>query len=216
MLYGGLFDSLDPSSEESLAQLESVMIKFMADGDLIGFLAVAGALVTCPLCYFLGGMRKGFTGARYLALRRPPAGSTVIWLGGFGAMVTLSAVLLPVTDDNAPGFMVDAVNSTTAPLVLILGLVVGAPFLEEFVFRGLLFRGWRGSALGLHGTVMVTSFLWTALHIGQYGLGVLFLLFGMGLLFGYARHWTGSLWVPIAMHALNNGIATAEIYRFAG
>ncbi|NNJ86844.1 MAG: CPBP family intramembrane metalloprotease [Akkermansiaceae bacterium] len=48
------------------------------------------------------------------------------------------------------------------------------------------------------------------MHV-QYDIVVLSWLFILGLLIGYARHRTGSIWVPIAMHAFNNAMASLEI-----
>ena len=38
----------------------------------------------------------------------------------------------------------------------------------------------------------------------------------MGAMFGYVLAWTGSLWVPIVMHFVNNGVAVVSYQISAG
>ena len=49
--------------------------------------------------------------------------------------------------------------------------------------------------------------LFTLLHAGQYPGILLGMLFAFSLLLGLARERSGSLYVPVALHALNNLIA---------
>ena len=92
-------------------------------------------------------------------------------------------------------------------LGLLLVFVIAAPVLEEAVFRGYLFKAWRSSFLGLWGTLLLTSALFTLLHAGQYPGILLGMLFVFSMLLGLARERSGSLYVPVALHALNNLIA---------
>ena len=54
--------------------------------------------------------------------------------------------------------------------------------------------------------LIVTSALWAVMHV-QYEIEIIGFIFIFGILLGLAREWTGNLWVPVAMHALNNGIS---------
>jgi membrane protease YdiL (CAAX protease family) len=75
---------------------------------------------------------------------------------------------------------------------------------EELIFRGILvklFREWTGN---VHLAVLIPAFLFSALHLQFYG------FFGrlvLGIVLGYLFVWSGSLWVPIAVHFLNNAMA---------
>lgn len=82
--------------------------------------------------------------------------------------------------------------------LMLLVLLVLAPFAEELVFRGILLQRWA-MKWGLRWGVIASSMLFGLLHINN---PVGLTLFGlvMGLL--YVR--THSLWVPIACHGLNN------------
>lgn len=84
-----------------------------------------------------------------------------------------------------------------------LTFVVGAPVLEEMVFRGVLFRGWAASRIGPAGAVVLTSALFTGIH-AQYTAPELAMIFCDGLVLGLLRHRSGSLLLPMALHALVN------------
>ena len=72
---------------------------------------------------------------------------------------------------------------------------------EELLFRGVLirlFKKWFGN---VHIAVIVSSLLFSALHMQFYG----FLpRFALGLILAYTFVWTASLWIPIILHFLNN------------
>ncbi|NNC87484.1 MAG: CPBP family intramembrane metalloprotease [Akkermansiaceae bacterium] len=187
------------------------------DGDFLGLATVLTAAVICPLCLLLGKIKRGFTGTGYLALGSPRLRPVLAWsvvVLVVGLLFNLAAPAMGV--DETPEFMLDIVRSTDWPVFLLVGVVAGAPLLEEFIFRGLLFRGWRVSALGVWGTIIVTSLLWTLMHAAQYEFAILAHIFLLGILLGYARERTGNLWIPIAMHAANNAFASIESMRLAG
>ena len=93
------------------------------------------------------------------------------------------------------------------PILLgFISVVVVAPLIEEFLFRGFLYSQLRRSFLRDWGAVAVSSLVWTAIHF-QYEVGILFFLFLFGLFLGYFRIKYNSLLIPVALHALNNLIA---------
>ena len=94
--------------------------------------------------------------------------------------------------------------------LLWLSMVVVAPVTEELFFRGFLHRGWAPSWLGVSGTIVVTSALWSVLHQQYNALGILF-IFVMGLIFGWLRQRSGSTTLPIVLHTLNNLLATSLV-----
>ena len=79
------------------------------------------------------------------------------------------------------------------------------------MFRGFLLEGFRRSRLGPAGAVLLTSLIWTVLH-AQYGLYELTHIFLLGIILGAARLSTGSVKVPMALHAVVNLIATIETH----
>lgn len=81
------------------------------------------------------------------------------------------------------------------------------PVMEEFAFRGVLF-----SALRKHGTgfaVVGSALVFAFVHLDASS--VLF-AFIAGLVFGFLYARTNNLWVTIAIHGLNNGIAVVSGY----
>ena len=93
------------------------------------------------------------------------------------------------------------------PILLgFISVVVVAPIIEEFLFRGFLYSQLRRSFLRDWGAIAVSSLVWTAIHF-QYEVGILFFLFLFGLFLGYFRIKYNSLLIPVALHALNNLIA---------
>lgn len=104
--------------------------------------------------------------------------------------------------------------ASSKSFLAFIAIAIFAPVLEELVFRGYLFAAWRQTRLGLSGTLVLTSSIFTALHIGQYGVLLLIILFIFSIILGLARERTGSLWVPIILHALNNVISGVTIIYF--
>jgi uncharacterized protein len=85
-------------------------------------------------------------------------------------------------------------------------VTVVAPVGEELFFRGYFFgalRNWRG----VWPAAIITGLVFGAIHLGSAPVGQLVPLavLGVGLCLLYA--WSGSLYVPITLHAFNNGLA---------
>jgi uncharacterized protein len=122
-------------------------------------------------------------------------------VGGFAILTNLAAGFLHL-DFGGEGMA--RLYVATQPVWLFwAAAVIAAPVFEEVMFRGFLFRGFQASFLGTSGAIGLTAVLWAALHI-QYNLyGIVFIAV-TGILFGLARARTGSLIVPLILHALLN------------
>lgn len=127
------------------------------------------------------------------------------WLGAFGVYY-LSAWLINWLWPIEPGEFIESIAGVRH-LGLFIIMVLVAPVVEELVFRGYLFQAWRHSFLGLWGTLLATSALFTLIHAGQYPALYMAMLFSFSLVLGLAREKTGSVYVPMAMHAANNLLA---------
>ena len=100
------------------------------------------------------------------------------------------------------------------PLILgIISVVIVAPIIEEFLFRGFLYSQLARTRLGGWGSVCLSSLLWTIIHF-QYELLILIVLFIFGIFLGYIRMAYNSLALPIALHAVNNSFAFVMAYYF--
>ena len=75
---------------------------------------------------------------------------------------------------------------------------------EELLFRGILQRLFGELFRNMHWAIIVTSVIFSAIHMQFYGFLPRMML---GILFGYLLYWTSSLWVPMLAHFINNGAA---------
>ena len=72
---------------------------------------------------------------------------------------------------------------------------------EELMFRGVVQRIFSGWTKNHHWGIWITAFLFSAMHMQFYG----FLpRMALGAMFGYLLVWTGTMWVPILAHFVNN------------
>lgn len=98
----------------------------------------------------------------------------------------------------------DADAGITRAYLLFLA-VVAAPVAEEIFFRGIALPV-LSRRLGPWAAVGATSLVFSAIHLDLTAAPPLFVL---GLAFGLAYLYTGSLTVPIAMHAFVNAVSLA-------
>lgn len=80
---------------------------------------------------------------------------------------------------------------------------------EEIMFRGLiqrLLKDWLGN---IHIAIFISALLFSAMHMQFYGFLPRMLL---GMVFGYLFYWTGSLWIPIFAHFIQNGMVVVVTY----
>jgi membrane protease YdiL (CAAX protease family) len=118
----------------------------------------------------------------------------------------------------APGFMAEVLQSARADgalWVLVVAFCVAAPVSEELFARGFLYRGWSESFLGPAGAILLSSVVWTSLHL-QYDWFFFGEVFSIGLLLGYLRYRFKSTWLTIFVHGLNNLAAVVQTILLAG
>ena len=149
----------------------------------------------------------------YVALVWPRRRELLIGIG-------LLVLMLPLADLSAylsgraivPPFVVEAYRSArdsgTLPL-LFLALAVAAPVTEEIVFRGFLYRGYAASRVGPAGAILIPAALWSVMHL-QYEAFFIFQIFLLGVVLGWLRWRTGSLWLTIILHAIINAASLLQ------
>lgn len=102
-------------------------------------------------------------------------------------------------------------NSIPALLINLIMLAIIPAFGEELIFRGgfqQIFTRWIGN---YHVAIWLTAIIFSSIHFQFYGfLPRMFL----GALFGYLLVWSGSLWLPIIGHFLNNALAVITAYWY--
>jgi membrane protease YdiL (CAAX protease family) len=178
------------------------------------FLAVstcASAPVGVALTGLFASMRRGITVRDYLGLRPVSPKRLLGWCAALLGLIAASDGLsLALGKPVVPEFMDRAYASAGFAPLLWLALVVAAPVSEELLFRGFCMTGIRASRLGNWGAVVVSSLIWSAMHL-QYDAYGIASIFVSGLLLGWARLRTDSTVTPMVMHALMNLVATVEV-----
>lgn len=179
---------------------------------------------------------ESVNGITYLSLVRAPiilAALTILIMFSFGPMLEYSLELNKGM--KLPGFLKGLeewmlLKETQMEVLTKQLLIMDSPMLlgvnllmlaiipalgEELIFRGCLqkiFGRWTGNH---HIAIWITAIIFSAIHFQFYGFIPRMLL---GALFGYLLVWSGSLWLPIMAHFMNNAIAvvTAYVYQQKG
>jgi len=101
------------------------------------------------------------------------------------------------------------VSTVSGFVVNIIMFGVIAAVGEELIFRGLLLKLFNEWVKNIHVAVIITSILFSALHVQFYGFLPRLML---GIFLGYTFVWSRSLWVPIVAHFINNASAVTIYY----
>ena len=97
-------------------------------------------------------------------------------------------------------------------LVVNIFLIAVLPAVgEELLFRGLVQRIFSAWTKNHHVGIWIAAILFSALHFQFFGFFPRMLL---GALFGYMFYYSGSLWIPIFAHFLNNATALIISYFY--
>lgn len=190
----------DPRMEERMNDL-------VFNGDLVARVAIWSGLACTALILLAVRLWKRRQTAQFLGLRRPHWKQLLLWLGAFmllGLLIELLAYLSPTFRSD---FMEKVIGSTTNMVWLVLGVGIIAPLFEEFLVRGLLFGSIR-HMFDDHVSVALTAGVFALMHM-QYDAAVMMLILPMGVVLGYARARSGSIWVPVILHVLNNMLTVA-------
>lgn len=190
---------------------EEMTIRFEHNGFILSLATSIQLPVAVGACFLFAWLRKGLPVGDYLGLGRPRWRTVGIWLALMAVFMVISDIMRHLTGNNIiPEFSVNVVQTALIPPLLWFAFIIAAPVAEEFVFRGFLFTGFERSFVGLPGALVITSLAWALLHV-QYGWFDIGVIFVMGIVLGLARHLSGSLWVPVAMHVLNNLVSTVQM-----
>jgi hypothetical protein len=140
------------------------------------------------------------------------ANPVINFIGGLNEKMTLPGFLSGIEDwmkktEEAAAKITEAflmVDSIPGVLFNLFMIALLPALGEELLFRGVIqkiFTQWTKSR---HWGIWISAILFSALHLQFYGFFPRMLL---GVMFGYLLIWTGSLWVPIIAHFVNNAAA---------
>ena len=181
------------------------------NGLVLAISICASAPFVIGLIILFAKIRKGITIRQYLCLNRIRWKDVFAWsLAAFLFAGCWDAVAALTQRPIISEFMVRTYNTACFLPLLWLAVVAIAPVYEELLFRGFLFTGIANSRIGSVGAVILTSMAWAATH-SQYDIYNLTGIFAVGLLLGYARLKSNSVYAPISIHVIINAIATIEV-----
>lgn len=206
----------------ALGQVAATLVLLVYDTDGTATLRYAGPVVALATLILnpvqiavvaAAARRTGMTARDYLALV-PFRGHELV-LGILAAALLAAAIAaFAVVTGRAlvTPFQIDTYVTTPSMFWLVLlglAIVVVAPFGEEIIFRGFLFRGWVKEGRSPLLPIVAISLVWTLLHVQYdwFGLAQVFLL---GLLFGWIRWRSGSTTLAFVLHALVNFESAVE------
>lgn len=95
-------------------------------------------------------------------------------------------------------------------LIFNLFMIAVLPALgEELLFRGIIQKLFAKITRNTHWGIWLSAVLFSALHMQFYGFIPRMLL---GAMFGYLLVWSGTLWLPVLAHFINNAGAVIMLY----
>jgi len=105
-----------------------------------------------------------------------------------------------LNQESLKGFII---NMVMIALIPALG--------EEFLFRGLVQRVFSEWTKSHHAGIWIGAVLFSLMHFQFFGFIPRILL---GASFGYMLVWSGSMWLPVLGHFINNGIAVVFFHLY--
>lgn len=123
-----------------------------------------------------------------------------------GVALTIAVQLLPAFLPDKAHFPLEKLFSTpTSSYAMAAFAVVVAPFMEELVFRGVLFSVFE-TRIGIVFAIVATAVLFAAMHVPEYrgAWDHVFLIFIVGLMLSLVRGLTHSLGPSVVLHVTYN------------
>jgi hypothetical protein len=181
---------------------------------------VSGGLLLVVIWVMVHQRTGGGRALRLIGLRRPRSGTmgralAVVGLGFLAYAVTVMAVvglihLLGVDWQQAQQTLARLVGRAESPGLLAFACLVAvlvAPVVEEVLFRSALYLPLR-ARFGVVPAALVVSGVFAAVHFYPWGVASLVVL---SLTFVALLEVTGTLWAPIVVHAVYNGLTVLLI-----
>ncbi|MEB3826727.1 CPBP family intramembrane glutamic endopeptidase [Phormidium sp. CCY1219] len=198
-------------SVDTLGDINAEKLQSLSENGLLNTLAfIASGTVGLGLTWWFAKMRENYPVEEYLSLKKPNPKQLGKWLLIILAFLLASdALTYFFPPPIVPEWTVKLYQTAGFLPLLYFAVAIVAPIFEEIFFRGFLFEGFRASPLGNTGALAISALSWAIVHL-QYDAYYIFIIAIFGLILGYARLKTQSIYVPIAMHGLNNLIALIE------
>jgi membrane protease YdiL (CAAX protease family) len=195
LIAGGIAGAIDPDIETLGARL-----------------ALQATLAISLIAVAVGAARRaggGVPPGEALGLRRPrrsPWGPAVLaYVIYIACAIAIAVAIEPEQEDitRELGFGEGGLGNLVAGLLII----AVAPVSEEIFFRSFFFGGLR-SRMPFVAAAVIAAAIWGLFHYtGPDSWGVVLQLSVFGVVLSWLYERTGSIWPPIAVHAVNNAIA---------
>jgi len=184
---------------------------------LLSLSIIGSALFVVPLVLGMAKLKRNSSLRDYFALRAISWGTIWRWILVLLALLVFESFAIDALGaEEIPSFMMNIEYPTVSSMwVLLFAVIFMAPLVEEVVFRGFLLKGFSQTFMGKYGAIVVTSLLWAMLHL-QYELAYVAVIFVVGLVFGYARFKTNSIFTPLMMHFFMNLVASLGLFLEKG
>jgi len=102
-------------------------------------------------------------------------------------------------------------NSATQYVVNLFMIAIIPALGEEFLFRGVIQRIFCEWTKNKHIGIIIAAVIFSAFHLQFYGFMP---RLAMGIFFGYLFIWSGSIWLPVLAHFVNNGLAVTVYFIY--
>lgn len=193
------------------AEVQRLMAELGTDDVVLSLATITSAIVCTIVTIGIIKLKKGSSLAHYLAIRGTDSRMALKWLLIIAAVVVALDTLTILLDRPfVPEVVSTVYESMRAPLLLAFVVIVVAPVFEEMFFRGFMVTGLANSAAGPAGAVVISSMLWSGIHL-QYDFYEVGVIFVIGIVLGWARVQSGSVLLAIGLHALVNLVSTIEV-----
>ncbi len=153
-------------------------------------IAIAAILIVNPFISFIGQLNEGMSLPAFLS-------DLEVWMK---RMEDQAAALIDrfMEVETIGGLLFN---------ILMIGVIPAVG--EEFLFRGVIQKIFTTMTRNHHWGIWISAFLFSTLHMQFYGFVPRMLLGG---LFGYMLIYSGSLWLPVISHFVNNAVGVLLLY----
>lgn len=114
--------------------------------------------------------------------------------------------------ENQANQITEAFLSTTSMATVLTNIAMIAilPAIgEELLFRGIIQQLFKRKFGNAHAAIWISAAIFSALHMQFFGFLPRIVL---GAMFGYMLEWSGTLWLPMIAHFVNNATAVIAYY----
>lgn len=145
----------------------------------------------------------------------------ISFTGYYNGLMTFPESLAPLEKwmrdmEDSTNALMELLLTTDSISILLLNIFVVAilaGITEEFFFRGSMQQIFKRICKNRHIAVWITAFIFSFIHFQFYGFIPRLVL---GAVLGYIFLWSGNIWIPVIVHAVNNLISVLIFHFYHG